>query len=215
MAELSTLTEGPRRIGVAPCFASESCIMDLHSWMADEMNDMRGRLQSSVLDLIPLERHKEQVDNGGSTITSLVWHIARHQDIAINGVLLGEPLVHDSYVDRCNSGGLHPADGLAETESQEITAVLDPAGVIAYYDAVCEHTSRHLSAGTFGDLDRLPDSGAALEAAGVNRDNVPWLFNMWEAKPASFHVRWEAISHGVTHTGEMVSMRNRMGLSPF
>jgi len=183
--------------------------------MADEMSDMRSRLRSSVLDVIPLERHKEQVDGGGSTVTSLLWHIGRHQDIATNAVLLGEPQVLGGYADRCNSGQLDAADGLAEAESQEITAVLDSAGVVAYYEAVCESTSRHLAAGSFGELDRVPDSHAALEAAGVKRDTVPWLFNMWEAKPASFHVRWEAISHGVTHTGEMVSMRNRMGLSPF
>lgn len=189
--------------------------MDLNRWMADEMDDMRGRLRSSVLDVIPIDRHKEQVDNGGSTVTSLLWHIARHQDIAINSVVLDEPQVHADHVHRCNATELDPSDGLAEAESQAITELLDPAGVVEYYEAVCERTSKHLAAGTLNDLDRVPDSATRLMAAGVKRDSVPWLFNMWEAKPVSFHVRWEAISHGVTHTGEMVSMRNRMGLSPF
>jgi hypothetical protein len=183
--------------------------------MSEELNDMTGRLRSSVLDVIPLDRHKERVDDGGSTVTSLLWHIARHQDIAMNAVVLGHEQVIEQHRGPCNSGSLSPADGLAEAESQAVTEVLDPAGVVAYYLAVCERTAEHLDAGRVGDLDRVPDSSAALTEAGVERDVVPWLFNMWDAKPVSFHVRWEAISHGVTHTGELVSMRNRMGLSPF
>ncbi len=38
---------------------------------------------------------------------------------------------------------------------------------------------------------------------------------MWEGKPASFFVSWEDIGHGLNHLGEMVSVRNRLGLSPF
>ena len=68
---------------------------------------------------------------------------------------------------------------------------------------------------TADQLNAVPDSSARLAAAGVAESEVPWLYRMWDGKPASFHIRWEAIGHGVTHTGEMVSMRNRMGLSPF
>ena len=44
---------------------------------------------------------------------------------------------------------------------------------------------------------------------------MPWLYAMWSAKPASWFVQWEAIGHRVNHLGEMVSVRNRLGLSPF
>ena len=44
---------------------------------------------------------------------------------------------------------------------------------------------------------------------------MPWLYRMWEDKPVSWFVQWEAIGHRVNHVGEMVSVRNRLGLSPF
>ncbi len=62
----------------------------------------------------------------------------------------------------------------------------------------------------------MPDAAKGLdELAGVAEEAAPWLFRMWDGKPASFFVSWEDIGHGLNHLGEMVSVRNRMGLSPF
>ena len=44
---------------------------------------------------------------------------------------------------------------------------------------------------------------------------MPWLYRMWAGKPTTWFVQWEAIGHRVNHLGEMVSVRNRLGLSPF
>jgi hypothetical protein len=189
--------------------------MDLVTWMTDELDDMRWRLQSSVLAAIPVDRHKERVDGGGSTVTSLLWHLARHQDIAVNVVTFADEQVLDQPVGRCNASDLAPSAGLAEAESQALTETLDSEGVIAYYDAVCANTVSRLAAMSSNDLDLVPDATGALTSLGIADEEVPWLYRMWDNKPSSFHIRWEAISHGVTHTGEMVSMRNRMGLSPF
>ena len=53
------------------------------------------------------------------------------------------------------------------------------------------------------------------ELAGIGRDDADWLHDMWTDKPVGWFVQWECIGHGHTHVGEMVSVRNRMGLSPF
>ena len=50
---------------------------------------------------------------------------------------------------------------------------------------------------------------------GIGRDDADWLHDMWTDKPVGWFVQWECIGHGHTHVGEMVSVRNRMGLSPF
>ena len=59
------------------------------------------------------------------------------------------------------------------------------------------------------------DGPAGLTAAGVDAAAVPWLHRMWEGRPAGWFLQWEAIGHRVNHLGEMVSVRNRLGLSPF
>lgn len=61
----------------------------------------------------------------------------------------------------------------------------------------------------------VPDRAAGLAGAGIDEAAVPWLYRMWDTKPASFFVQWEAIGHRVNHVGEMVSVRDRLGLSPF
>ena len=44
---------------------------------------------------------------------------------------------------------------------------------------------------------------------------VPWLYAMWRDKPGAWFVQWEAIGHVQGHVGEMISVRSRLGLSPF
>jgi hypothetical protein len=38
---------------------------------------------------------------------------------------------------------------------------------------------------------------------------------MWKDKPVGWFAQWEAIGHRLNHLGEMVSVRSRLGLSPF
>ena len=67
------------------------------------------------------------------------------------------------------------------------------------------------------DLEVL-DQGAPPGLAHLERrrqDAVPWLYGMWAAKPMGWIVQWEAIGHVQGHLGEMVSVRGRLGLSPF
>jgi hypothetical protein len=38
---------------------------------------------------------------------------------------------------------------------------------------------------------------------------------MWDGKPTAWFVQWEAVGHVQGHLGEMISVRSRLGLSPF
>ena len=189
--------------------------MDLRNWILAEHDLVAGRLHEQVLAHVPIERHRERVDGGGSTLTFLLWHLARHQDLAVNGVVRERPQVIDAHRAAVGADGLAPGDGLAESEDPSMTAGLDPDAVLAYHAAVSSETGSWLRGLDADDLDRVPESGIALTDAGVAHDEFPWLHRMWDAKPVSFFVMWEVVGHGVTHLGEMVSMRNRMGLSPF
>jgi hypothetical protein len=81
--------------------------------------------------------------------------------------------------------------------------------------AVHGRTAGWLKSVDVASLEEVPASGAGLERAGIDEGAVPWLYRMWDGKPASWFVQWEAIGHRVNHVGEMVSVRNRLGLSPF
>ncbi len=65
-------------------------------------------------------------------------------------------------------------------------------------------------------FDTVPTASWRLEhTAGVRPEVVPWLHAMWEGKPVSWFVQWEAVGHGINHVGEMIAVRGQLGLSPF
>ena len=111
--------------------------MELRDWIvSDLVSSLRGKLAGgSGLGLIPAERLRERVDGGGIAPVYVLWHLARHQDVAVNGVLRGVDAVVDGWVDRLGiSEDLWR--GLAEGEDADLVDVLDPDAVGAYTLAV-------------------------------------------------------------------------------
>lgn len=188
--------------------------MELRAWIAADLASLRQRLAGGVLGIIPAERLTERVDGGGIAPVYVLWHAARHQDVAVNGVLRGAAPVLDDWADRVGID----ADtwrGLAEAEDQDLVSVLDPEAVAGYALAVIDSTASWVADGDLGVLDTTPDSAAALAAIGTPEDRFDWLYGMWTDKPAHWFLSWEAVGHGYNHLGELISIRNRMGLSPF
>ena len=189
--------------------------MDLHQWIVTEHDGVRSRFVQSVRDVVPLERWAER-PGGGSSIAYLVYHTASHQDIALASVVSGRAPLRAEWAAHLGLAGA-PADrGLGETEVFELTDALALDHLDAYAEAVTQRSRDILEALDVDALDTVPNSARGLgEMAGVDDGAAPWLFKMWEGRPTSFFVSWEDIGHGLNHLGEMVSVRNRMGLSPF
>ena len=101
--------------------------------------------------------------------------------------------------------------GLAEAEETELTSSR-PRRPRRYLRAV--HEKRRMARRL--DAAHCRRRRAQRDSAGRDRrSNVPWLYSMWADQPTAFYVRWEATGHRLQHVGEMVSVRNRLGLSPF
>lgn len=188
--------------------------MDLRSWIVRDLESLRARLYNGVLALIPPDRMAERVDGGGIAPVYVVWHAARHQDLAVNGVLRGTDEVVARWLDRVGVDG-ESWRGLAEAEDLDLVPRLDPEAVGSYCLAVIDETIAWTTDGDLGVLDSLPDSAAALRRIGAPPDRFDWLYSMWDGKPGHFFLAWEATGHGYNHLGELISIRNRMGLSPF
>ncbi|MBK9970406.1 MAG: DinB family protein [Acidimicrobiaceae bacterium] len=190
--------------------------MDLHEWMIADFASMRGKLFDSVLRLVRAERWHEQADGGGSTLAGLLLHIARHQDLAVNVVIRNhEPLfaAHSAPLGLTHAG---PGVGLAEREDRTTTALVSPEAVLHYATDVFDATAAWLSPLGSMALDIEPNTAYRLtHRAGLDADKLPWLYSMWEGKALWWFVQWPVIGHGHAHVGEAISLRNRMGLSPF
>ena len=65
-------------------------------------------------------------------------------------------------------------------------------------------------------MDIVPATARRLSGkALLPPDELGWLFSMWSGRSVSWFVQWPIIGHGNAHVGEAVSVRNRLGLSPF
>jgi hypothetical protein len=190
--------------------------MDLREWIVTEHDGVRTRFVQSVRDIVPVDRWKERPGEGGSSIAYLVYHAASHQDVALSSVIGGRAPLRVEWAARLGLAGVPADHGLGETEVLDLTDALALEHLDAYADAVTQGCRLILEQLDVESLDAVPDAPKGLgELAGVGEDAAPWLFRMRDGKPASFFVSWEDIGHGLNHLGEMVSVRNRMGLSPF
>ncbi|MDG1410023.1 MAG: hypothetical protein P8L46_01850 [Acidimicrobiales bacterium] len=188
--------------------------MELRSWITGDLMSLNNRVENGVLNIIPPERMAERVDDGGIAPVYALWHAARHQDVAVNSVLRGTDQVLTKWGERV---GATEATwrGLAEAEDLDLVPHLAPRAVGDYYLAVIDETLRWVADADLSVLDTTPDSTAALAKIGTPTDQFDWLYAMWDGKPGYFFLAWEAVGHGYNHLGELVAVRNRMGLSPF
>jgi hypothetical protein len=189
--------------------------MDLRSWVLADHATALQRLERQVLDRVPPDRWPELVDGGGNSIGWGLLHAWYHQDIALSVVRGVDPLMSE----RRQALGLArfaPFVGMGEAEVEGTTAAVDPDALLSYVRDVHARTAEWFDAADLAVLDAVPDASNGLsELAGIGRGDADWLHDMWTDKPVGWFVQWECIGHGHTHVGEMVSVRNRMGLSPF
>jgi hypothetical protein len=190
--------------------------MDLRGWIVADHAAVRDRIRQQVLGRVPPERRDERPD-GSSSIAWLLWHLTRHQDVAVHVVVRGgiDVLHGGGWAERVGAGAFAPGTGLSEGDDRAAAAALDPHALVAYVDAVWDATAAWLAEVTPGQLDRVPDAPAGLRRLDVSEAEYDWLYRMWDGKPVSFHVSWETVGHGFNHLGEMVHLRNTMGLGGF
>jgi len=189
--------------------------VDLHSWISTDLQMAKQRLEGGVVNQIPAERMHEQIDGGGIPPVYVMWHMARHHDLAVNGVLRKREEVVHRFTDRVGISERFWR-GLSEGADVDLVDILDPEVVAQYALTTLDESVAWIDSGAdLGHLDADAAGPAALHAIDTPADEFDWIYNMWDGKPRSWFLSWEAVGHVSTHTGELVSLRNRMGLSPF
>ena len=190
--------------------------MDAHTWIANDLESVCSKLTDSVLSVVPRQRWVEQVDDGGSSIAHLLLHMARHHDLAATTAIRNRPPLFTAHRGALGLESARASTGLEEREDPTVTRALPHDSLLAYLDSVFASTRAWLgSVGTMA-FDTVPATSRRLETkAGLSVDEVGWLHKMWADKPVWWLVQWPIVGHGHAHVGEAISVRNRMGLSPF
>jgi len=191
--------------------------VELAAWLVDDLAAVRARFLNAIAALVPEERWAERADGGGSSIAALLLHVTVHQDLAVRTALGGQaPCFAEVAADLGLAAGASPLASLQEAEDPELTRALDLAALQGYAADVHDEVTSALARLTEADLEARPPAGERLASVGgVQYDDAPWLYAMWDGKPAAWFVRWELIGHAQGHVGEMVSVRDRLGFRPF
>jgi len=190
--------------------------VDVHTWMTNDLASVQNKLLESVLGVVPASRWVEQADDGGSSIAHLLLHLARHHDLAVTTAIRDRPPLFVAHRDALGLADEAPYAGLPEREDPAVTAVVALDPLLTYVDAVFDATRSWLDRVGSMALDTVPDTDRRLtDLADLSVDDVGWLHRMWNDKPVWWLVQWPVIGHGHSHVGEAISVRNRMGLSPF
>jgi hypothetical protein len=182
----------------------EDALMDLRTWLVTEARESRTRLQAQVLEHVPTELRGER-PGGGSSINWGLFHVTTHAQLAL--VVLKKQGFEPE-------GDLREWGGLEEEEAPW-SSELDPAEVESRAVDILGTIVDYLYEVPIGELDARPAYADGFERAGLDLDRFAWLVRMWAVQPTSFVVRWPLLGHIGNHIGELVAVRNRLGLSPF
>jgi hypothetical protein len=173
----------------------------LRDWLLTELGDIDARLRTQVLAPVPPERRFER-PGGGNSIAWAMLHIARHAELAV--AVLGGP-----------APTAHGAFGLGEVEPEAWPPGFERGEPEQRLLSVTASAQELLTTIDLNALGGHPEVRAVLEHAGVPRDQFGWLYDQWESRSRAFFIRWPLLSHQTNHIGEMIAVRNRLGLSPY
>ena len=184
--------------------------------MIDDHAGLMERFDHAIAGYVPVARWRDRADGGGSSIAWLVLHTALHEDLAVSTASRGQVPHRVGWQDDLGLGGFSAHVGLGEAEDTAATAAVDLDALCAFASEVHRDVHSWLETIELTQLDDTPPAGTRIDAlAGVTAAAVPWLHAMWQDKTVGWFVRWEAVGHRQGHLGEMISVRNRLGLSPF
>ena len=145
-----------------------------------------ARFGQSVVSVVPLERWGETGGVGGSSIAFLTFHVAYHEDVAVNAVLRGGPPVLRRLARRARLGGLDapPRPGRGRTAGAHCGP--GPGADSSPTSTPCT-TPRHVARRRRPrpSSTTSPDAAVGLAAAASTERAVPWLYSMWTGRPAS------------------------------
>ena len=180
---------------------------------------MLGRFESAIGRHVPVERWaRPDAEAAPRSLAWLLFHTTYHQDLALNTAIRNHEPLLVAHRNVLGLGDLPPAAGLTEAEDRDVTEALDLRSSQVYVEAVQPpHRAVDREAqrdGTrFGPVEQLP---ARAQRRHPGR-TATWIgcTRCGTASRSAGCVQWECIGHGHAHVGEMVGVRNRLGLSPF
>ena len=149
-----------------------------------------------------------------NSLAWLMWHIARTEDVMVNGVLAGRsPVFDDAWIKRLGITRREIGTGMTSAEVTELTRQIDLGALREYRDAVGRRTREVV--GGFTDQDwqgevtaERMERMAAEGAFGSRRD---LLVKAFTGRPRAMVLSGIGLFHAAAHMGEANTVRTAGG----
>ena len=188
--------------------------MDFIEWIRDEHYWVRQMFERDIVKLVPVERLTERPGPNSNSIAWLVWHMARIEDVAINGAIRQRPQIffRDDWGPRIGTKQTEQGNSFGDEEMEEFSH-LDAAQLLDYWRAVNDDAVEWMKGLTVEALGKKVEIEKILETkpellggldAGMTR--------YFTGKDVGYLLRWPVILHGHLHLGEMYAIRGLIGI---
>ena len=157
--------------------------MDAISFFLSRYGDIHGGLVEGLFAKLSEAQLRTRPHAGVNTISWLVWHSARIEDLAVNRFLSDRPQVLDEgWRERLAVPQRDVGTGMTDAQVDELSARIDLQGLKGYWDAVSARTLEVAETLRGSDLEALVPAEkvrAAVRADSAVAPGVDWLTDFW------------------------------------
>lgn len=149
-----------------------------------------------------------------NSLAWLMWHIARAEDVFVNGIVSGRPqLWNDTWAKRLNVARPDFGIGMSSGEVWDFTNAVDVAALREYRDAVGLASREVISGLTAADWNGMTSSECVdrTAAAGAFGARTEALSKAFVGRPKASLLSAIALFHAAGHMGEANTVRTAGG----
>jgi hypothetical protein len=157
--------------------------MDAIGFFLSRYGDIHGGLVEGLFAKLSETQLRTRPHAGVNTISWLVWHSARIEDLAVNRFLSDRPQVLDEgWRERLAVSQRDVGTGMTDAQVDELSARIDLQGLKGYWAAVSARTLEAAETLRGSDLEALVPAEkvrAAVRADSAVAPGVDWLTDFW------------------------------------
>jgi hypothetical protein len=157
--------------------------MDAIGFFLSRYGDLHGGLVDGLLAKLSEAQLRRRPHPGVNTISWLVWHSARIEDLALNRFLSDRRQVLDEgWLERLAVPRRDVGTGMTDAQVDELSTRIDLQALKGYWDAVTARTLEVVETLRGSDLEAVVPAEqvrAAVRADSAVAPGVEWLTEFW------------------------------------
>jgi len=157
--------------------------MDAIGLFLSRYGDIHGSLVEGLFAKLSEAQLRTRPHPGVNTISWLVWHSARIEDLAVNRFLSDRrQVLDDGWLERLAVPRRDVGTGMTDAQVDELSARIDLQALKGYWDAVSARTVEVVEALRGSDLEALVPAEkvrTAVRADEAVAPGVEWLTEFW------------------------------------